>query len=268
MYNGSGWTTIGPAYKAPDGKSGAIVEDVLDTIGSTHTIIKFYTNNNVIAISSYDQTFTLSPANPITGFSVINPGFTLAAENNNLIYGTAVNSQQLGNIAAVNYARNDIDSLFYGNVTIGGGNLVISTNTGNPGTVKFSNNIFNGNISFHANLNGVSTRLLHVNGSTGEITTNQNPSSPLGVVTKQYSDSSIATAVAPLAPLYSPALTGIPTAPNVAFSTNTAQIATMNSVQSAITNSNTAPWMGSHRTVSGSLPVNGVGTPGDFWFQI
>jgi hypothetical protein len=268
MYNGSGWTTIGPAYKSPDGKSGAIVEDVLDTTGATHTIIKFYTNNNVIAISSYDQAFTLSPANPITGFSLVRPGFTLAAENNNLIYGTTVNAQQLGNIAAVNYARNDIDSTFYGNVTIGGGNLVISTNTGTPGTVRFVNNIINGNISFHASVNGTSTKLLHVNGATGEVTVNQNPASALGVVTKQYSDSSIATAIAPLAPSYSPVLTGIPTAPNVAFNTNTAQIATMNSVQSAITNSTTAPWMGSHRTVSASLPVNGVGTPGDFWFQI
>jgi hypothetical protein len=269
MYNGSGWTTVGPAYKATDGISGAIVEDVLDTIGATHTVIKFYTNNNVIAISSYDQPFTLSPANPVTGFGLISPGFTLASENNNLIYGTAVNAQQLGNIAAVNYARNDIDSLFYGNITLGGGNLIISTNTTTPSSATFQNTILNGNISFQANLSGVSTKLLYINGATGEVTTNQNPLTALGVVTKQYSDNSIATAVAPLAPSYSPAFTGIPTAPNVVvYTANTTQVATMNSVQGAITYSNTAPWLGSQKTVSTTTPTNGTGNPGDFWFQI
>jgi hypothetical protein len=266
LYNGSSWTVVGPSYKATDGKSGGIVEHVLDTTGANHTVVKFYTNNNVIAIASYDQPFTLSPANPVTGFSLISPGFTLAAENNNLIYGTAVNAQQLGNIAAVNYARRDIDSLFYGNITLGGGNLIVSTNTG--GTSKFQNTYLAGNISFHANVSGVSTKLLHINGVTGEVTVNQNPQSALGVVTKQYSDNSIATAIAPLATIYSPALTGIPTAPNVAYTTNSAQIATMNSVQGAINNSTSALWLGSQKTVSNATPINGVGNPGDFWFQI
>jgi len=269
MWNGSSFTLIGPAYKAPEGKSGAIVEDVLDTVAVTHTIIKFYHNNNVVAISSFDPIFTLSATNPITGFSTIGPGFTLATGvANNLFYGTAVNSQQLGNIAAVNYARNDIDSTFYGNVTIGGGNLVISTNA-SIGTAKFLNNNLNGNISFHANIGGVSTRVLHINAVTSEVVVNTNPTSSLGVVTKQYSDNSIATAIAPLAPSYSPTFTGVPTAPNVALaSANTAQVASMASVQNAITNGNTAPWLGSQKTVSTSLPTDGSGNPGDFWFQI
>jgi hypothetical protein len=110
--------------------------------------------------------------------------------------------------------------------------------------------------------------LLGINGVSGEVTTYQNPITSLGVVTKQYSDTSIAIAVAPLAPMNSPILTGTPTAPNVAFNTNTAQIASMSSVQSAITYGNTAPWMGSHRTISTAIPQTGAGTPGDFWFQI
>jgi len=268
MYNGSGWSLIGPSWKAPDGKSGAIVEDVLDTVAVTHTIIKFYHNNNVTAISSNDQEFTLSPANPIAGFTTIHPGLTLATGNNNLFTGTATNALNLGNIAAINYARNDIDNTFYGNVTIGGGNLVISTNSG-VGSSRFINSVLSGNVSFYANLSGASTRLLSINGSTGEVTTNQNPTSALGVVTKQYSDNSIAVAISPLAPLASPALVGIPTAPNVALaSANTAQVATMASVQNAITNGNTAPWLGSQKTVSTNLPTNGIGNPGDFWFQV
>jgi hypothetical protein len=50
--------------------------------------------------------------------------------------------------------------------------------------------------------------------------------------------------------------------------TNTAQVATMASVQNAITNGNTAPWLGSQKTVSTFIPTNGTGNPGDFWFQI
>jgi polyisoprenoid-binding protein YceI len=266
LWNGSTYTVVGPAYKAVDGKSGAIVEDVLDTLGATHTIIKFYTNNNVLAISSYDQSFTLSPANPITGFSVISPGFTLAAEANNLFYGTATNAQQLGNIAAANYARNDIDSTFHGNINIGGSNLAVTTTAL---STRFTNNALNSNISFYINLGSISTRALSINGVTGEVTVNQNPTTASGIVTKEYSDASIATAVAPLAPLYSPALLGTPTVPNVVVaSTNTAQIASMAAVQNAIANGNTAPWLGSQKIVSTAAPTNGIGNPGDFWFQI
>ena len=78
-----------------------------------------------------------------------------------------------------------------------------------------------------------------------------------------------ATAIAPLAPSYSPTFTGVPTVPNLVLaSANTAQVASMASVQNAITNGNTAPWLGSQKTVSTSLPTNGSGNPGDFWFQI
>jgi hypothetical protein len=234
MYNGSGWTVVGPAYKVTDGKSGSLVEDVTDTSGFSHTVIKFYSNNNVSMIVSYDQAFTLSTASAVTGFSVISPGITLSTEASNLLYGTAVNAQQLGNIAAVNYARNDIDSTFYGNIVVGGGNLVISTNVGN-GTSKFLNSVTNGNISFHANVNGTSTKLLHINGTTGEVSTAQDPGTALGVVTKQYFDTNVQSNIAPLATSANPTLTGVPLAPNVAGYTNTNQIATMHSVHSAVT---------------------------------
>jgi hypothetical protein len=268
MWNGSGWTTVGPAYKAPDGKSGAIVEDVLDTVAVQHTIIKFYVNNNVVAISSFDPTFTLSPANPVAGFTTISPGFTLATGvNNNLFYGTAVNAQQLGNIAAVNYARNDIDSVFYGNVNVGNANLNIATMP--TGTSRLTNSVLNGNISLYNNVSGTQTRTLSVNGVTGEVTVSVGPTNSMAVTTKSYVDNNIATAIAPLAPSYSPTFAGIPTAPNVALaSANTAQVASMASVQNAITNGNTAPWLGSQKTVSTVTPTNGSGKTGDFWFQI
>lgn len=268
MWNGSSFTLVGPAYKATDGLSGAIVIDVLDTNNAPHTIIAFYHNNNVTAVSSYDPTFTLNASTPVTGFTTIGPGFTLAVGiANNLFHGTAVNSQQLGNIAAVNYARNDIDSTFYGNILIGGGNLSIVANALN-GTVRVVNNITGGNIGLYANISGASTAMITISAATNEVLVAANPVSPLGIATKQYSDSSIATAIAPLAPSYGPNFAGIPTAPNVAFNANTAQLATMSSVQAAITYGNTAPWLGSQKIVSNVAPTNGTGNPGDFWFQI
>ena len=367
MWNGSTWSTVGPAWKATDGLSGAIVEDVYDTNGNSHTVIKFYTNANVSVIVSYDQAFTLSSSSAVSGFSVVNPGVTLSTESNNLIYGTAVNAQQLGNIAAVNYARNDIDSTFYKSINIGAGNLTITTN--NAGSSDFTNTVSNGNISLNVNVGGTSTKALNINGSTGEITVSNSPFNNNAVTTKYYVDSSIGNAIAPLAPIYSPSFTGTPTAPNVAsYTANTAQIATLNSVwgaistshndtilqgnvrlyanaastilalsvdgitgkvvvnadptqnlgvatkqyvdttvstaiaplapinsasltgtptsttpdytdsstriatmnavQGAISISTGALWLGSYKTVSTSTPTSGVGNPGDFWFQI
>jgi hypothetical protein len=233
MYNGSGWTVVGPAYKAPDGKSGSLVETVVDTNNISHSVIKFYTNNNVLAIASFDQPFVLNDASTVAGFSVISPGITLAAEANNLFYGTATNSQQLGNIAALNYARNDIDSLFSGNITLGSGNLVISTATG---TSRLINTVNNGNISLYTNIGGTSTRVLTMNGVTGEVTAPiQSPTNAASLTTKTYVDTNISNAILPLATIYSPAFTGVPTAPNVSvYTANTAQIATMNSVWGAI----------------------------------
>jgi hypothetical protein len=267
MYNGSGWTTVGPAYKATDGKSGSLVEDVVDTSNVTHTVIKFYTNENVSAIVSYDQSFTLSSSSAIAGFTVINPGITLSTRANILFYGTATNSQQLGNIIANNYARTDIDSVFSGNVVVGEGNLTISTNNG-LGTATFINSVTGGNISFHANVSGTDTALLNINGNSGEVTVAANPITSLGVVTKQYSDNSIAVAIAPLATLASPALTGIPTAPNAAAGDNSSQISTTSFVQTTMATANSALWLGSQKTVSNTTPTSGIGKPGDFWFQI
>ena len=266
MWNGSSWTVVGPSYRAPDGKSGSIVENVLDTTNVPHTVIKFYSNNNVIAIASYDQAFTLNASNPVAGFSVISPGLTLSGEANNLLHGTAVNAQQLGNIAAVNYARNDIDSTFASNISVGNGSLTLATI--NSGSGRLINSTVNGNISLYTSIGGVSTRALSINGATGEVTVSQGPSNSMALTTKAYVDNNISTATAPLATINSPALTGIPTAPNVAFNANTTQLATIASVQGAITTATTAPWLGSQKTVSTNLPVNGVGNPGDFWFQI
>ena len=156
--------------------------------------------------------------------------------------------------------------IFASNISVGNGSLTLATI--NSGSGRLINSTVNGNISLYTSIGGVSTRALSINGATGEVTVSQGPSNSMALTTKAYVDNNISTATAPLATINSPALTGIPTAPNVAFNANTTQLATIASVQGAITTATTAPWLGSQKTVSTNLPVNGVGNPGDFWFQI
>jgi cytoskeletal protein CcmA (bactofilin family) len=164
-WNGTGWTLIGPAYKQPEGVSGAIVEDILDTVGGTHTVIKFYHNNNVVAISSYDAAFTISPANPVPGFGTIAPGFTLATGIANEVefVGSATNAKMLGNVVAANYARTDIVPTFSSNILIANGN--ISIDSAPSGTARYYNNVLNANVSIWANVAGTATALIRMVGS-------------------------------------------------------------------------------------------------------
>ena len=158
-WNGSSWTVVGPGYKAPDGKSGPIVEDITDTVGGTHTVTKFYHNSKVVAISSIDGTFTISPANPVTGFSTIAPGFTLATGITNEVefIGSATNSKMLGNVVAANYARTDITPTFTNNVYIGSGSISIDYVSA-TGAARYYNTVSGGNISLWPTVSGVSSR--------------------------------------------------------------------------------------------------------------
>lgn len=173
-WNGSSWTLVGPGYSAVTGKSGAISETVMDTVGGSHIIIKFYSKNNVIAVSSYDPTFTLSPENPIPGFSSIGPGFTVAIgiSNEVLFVGSATNAKSLGNVAAANYARTDIVPVFSSNIEVGGGNIIIDSAP--TGTSRYYNTVLNGNISLHLNVGGVDTTAFRVNGADGSSQVNGN----------------------------------------------------------------------------------------------
>lgn len=217
-WNGSAWTLIGPAYKNPDGKSGAIVQDVSDTVGGTHTIIAFYNNNNIVAISSYDPSFTLSPLNPINGFSVINPGFTLATGvANNLFYGTATNSQMLGNVVAANYARTDIIPTFSSNILVAGGN--ISIDSAPNGTARYYNTVLNGNLSLYINKGGTLTNAIKVIGLDGS--TNISGALTIGSSLTAYGVTSTGvTGTGQLVFSASPTITGTLTAQNVTFNGN------------------------------------------------
>lgn len=280
MYNGTDWTLVGPSYQYPDGKSGAIVETVLDTLGGTHIVTKFYNQGQVSAINSYDAAFTISPSNPIAGFSTINPGITLATGVTSELQfvGSATNAKSLGNVTAANYARTDIVPTFTSNIVVANGNIAIDSAP--TGAARYYNSVNGGNISLWPTVGGVSTRAFSISGADAStnVNYNLNVNGPLttigqdlvvnGNVTVYGVTSGGTTGIGQFVFDSSPTLTGTPVAPTAAQGTVTTQIATTAFTNTAIATSTFAPWQGSKRYISTVAPDNSFGSVGDFWFQV
>jgi len=280
IHNGTDWTLVGPSYKYPDGKSGAIVETVADTLGGTHTVTKFYNQGQVSAINSYDPAFTISPANPITGFSQISPGITLATgvAKEFQIVGSATNAKSLGNVTAANYARTDIVPTFTSNIIVANGNIAIDSAPN--GAARYYNSVNGGNISLWPTVSGTSTRAFAIWGADGStnVNYNLNVNGALatigrdlvvnGNVTVYGQTSGGATGQGRFVFDSSPTLTGTPFAPTASQGTINTQIATTAFTNTAIATSTFAPWQGSKRYISTVAPDNSFGSVGDFWFQV
>ena len=280
VHNGTDWTVVGPSYNYPDGKSGAIVETVSDTLGGTHTVTKFYNQGQVTAINSYDATFTISPSNPVTGFSTISPGITLAqgVANDYQFVGTATNAKSLGNVAAANYARTDIVPTFTSNIVVANGNIAIDSAP--TGAARYYNSVNGGNISLWPTVGGVSTRAFAISGADASTNVNYNLNANgalttvggnlvvAGSTTVHGVTSTGATGAGLIVFNDSPSLAGTPTAPTAAQGTVTTQIATTAFTNTAIATSTFAPWQGSKRYISTVAPDNSFGSVGDFWFQV
>ena len=123
-YSGTAWITVGPAFTAGVGTSGAIVEQVTDSIAVTHTIVSLYTANTRVAIVSKDATFTPSPA--ISGFTTIRPGINLAATGviaNNGFTGLASDAATVDGLDSTDFMRSTAN-------TSTTGTLAVNNNTG------------------------------------------------------------------------------------------------------------------------------------------
>ena len=214
-YNLSGWKLVGPTWSKVYGKSGAIWEQIIDTLTVTHNIVSLYIDGTRTAIISRDSEFT--PAVAITGFTSIKTGHNL--HSGNTFWGTANNASYLGGVIATNYFRTDINNSGTGSlhivndsgVTIGAGQDLTLAVTGINATI--TNNTTNGDISLVTN----GTQYLHINATAGVIEVNEDPTTTLGVATKGYVDDSFAN---------SPYLGGIPTADTAAFEDDSQQLAT------------------------------------------
>jgi hypothetical protein len=176
VYNGSGWTLIGPAFTSNTGTSGTIVGTILDNASTSHVAVNVYVSNTLISIISKDSTYT--PATAITGFSTIKAGFNListSAVAGVAYHGTASDASSLGNVAAANYARTDIAETFDSTVTINN-NSGLTIGTGNNFTagvsgniVQLTNTLNNADISIRANIGGTLANAIAISGASGAV---------------------------------------------------------------------------------------------------
>lgn len=111
-----GYTLIGPQGVAGSQTTELRTRKVTDASASTHNIVEALANGQTAFIISSDDEFTLNGTlNPITGFTKIHKGITLAYTNNdgqpgqtvqsNRFWGTATNSERLGGLSSSDFVQ-------------------------------------------------------------------------------------------------------------------------------------------------------------------
>jgi len=172
VYNGSSWVLVGPAFTSSTGQSGTIVGTITDSSAASHVAVNVYVENTLVGIISKDSEYT--PQSVISGFTSVKPGFNLStAVTNNKFVGSATNADSLGSVAAANYARTDTATTFNSTVnvasgsglTVGSSNNFTISHTG--ALTKLTNNINNANIAIEANVAGIKTAAITIDGTYG-----------------------------------------------------------------------------------------------------
>lgn len=131
-----GWVLVGPLSTASSGATGAIPDTIVDSIGVSHVVIKFFVNNVLTGIFSGDATFVA--ATPISGWGdgTIRKGLNLAPGLGLQYYGNAnvaINLWHNGSItsgddflttsaAAGSYLALDGSTTMTGNITVSSAN--------------------------------------------------------------------------------------------------------------------------------------------------
>ncbi len=107
---------IGPAYSTIQGKSGLEVDTILDNLNQTRVITYLFNNGILLGIFAKDS---FTPKIAILGFSGdIQPGFNAGTLANLKFRVTCTNSEQLGAVPAVTYARRDTSNTLSGQLSI------------------------------------------------------------------------------------------------------------------------------------------------------
>jgi hypothetical protein len=228
-YNLAGWILVGPAYSKKYGKSGAIWEQILDTLNQTHDVLSMFLDGVRTAIISRDTAFTINATviSNYPGFELIDQGYNMCATGTvGTIWGTANNASYLGTVPAANYLRTDIDNRSTGNLRIVndagirlGLGLDLELSVTSDINAQIINRTDGGSLSMYVNPTGGGSTLvrsIYINGSNGQVEVAQDPTTILGVATKQYVDNKFTNTQ----------LFGIPVADTAPAETATRQLAT------------------------------------------
>ena len=120
VYNGTSWTTVGPAATSATGNSGAIPDTIVATSPSaTYVVLKMYVDNILIALYSKESSFTTA----VTGFSTIKPGLNLSTDlANNGFQGNATAALNMivsgATVPASSFLRNDQSGTVNGSLSV------------------------------------------------------------------------------------------------------------------------------------------------------
>jgi hypothetical protein len=120
VYNGTSWTTVGPAATSATGNSGAIPDTIVATSPSaTYVVLKMYVDNILIALYSKESSFTTA----VTGFSTVKPGLNLStALANNGFQGNATAALNMivsgATVPASSFLRNDQSGTVNGSLSV------------------------------------------------------------------------------------------------------------------------------------------------------
>jgi len=182
VYTGTTWLLVGPIYNADTGVTGAIPTTIIDnaSVPQSHVVIELYVNNDIVGIVSKDAAFIPSPS--ISGFTTVRPGITLATlvgAQVPLFQGTATSATQLNGLTSSAFMRADTNTSTTGTLAIqnAGGLTLGASNDFNISVantaVSLTNFDTNGNVLFRANVGGVLTTCLSINGATGVVSGNQ-----------------------------------------------------------------------------------------------
>jgi hypothetical protein len=254
-YVEAGWILVGPGYSVVYGKSGAIWEQISDGTNLFDVVSVYLDGTRTAIISS--SAFT--PATPLAGFGSIQVGWNMSTSYT--IYGTANNASYLGTQPAANYFRNNINNngtgtltiLNNGGITLGNHQAVSMTTLSN--SLSITNNINGGNISFKATTASVVTQYLSINAVSGAVEVLADPTTVLGVATKQYVDNRFINAN----------LWGVSTAVTAAAGTSNTMIATTEFVSSGLSGlfpykiyqANSHFWINDSGSGSANLVIDG-----------
>ena len=195
VYSGTTWVTIGPAFTATAGQSGAVADVIADSAATPHVVVKIYISNTLVSILSKDATFTPLVANTAPGFTTIKPGYNLSSDISDLKYwGLADNAENLGGTAASLFAKLNGTAPFTtaqaiqnnSGLTVGAANDLQLSAT--AGSTNITSTVNGNDLNFWVKVNNVNTKVLSLSGTNGNIVLSADPTTGLGVATKQYVD--------------------------------------------------------------------------------
>jgi hypothetical protein len=181
VWTGSVWLLVGPAFTAGTGTTGAIVDTIVDNTTTSHVVIKFYVEDDVIAIMSKDAAFTPQAAIPGWGSGQqVRPGMTMSTGSASYLFqGTATDAQLLDGIDSTGFlssTSNDTTSGTLGVLNDTGLSVGVDSDlrmsvSGINTTIANQNS--NGNIAFSVNVGGTPTTALTIFGANGTVSGNQ-----------------------------------------------------------------------------------------------